>query len=116
VRAEGRIFPTHRCLIVASDGDRKFRTRSENGNFFYVAGIWESAMGDWPIGYRNLTVDANPEVMRYQARHSAIIHRRQVMQRIDLTVAETGLLVTPPAHLSTVTEIDAKPVHTMLAL
>lgn len=73
-------------------------------------------MGDWPIGYRNLTVDANPEVMRYQARHSAIIHRRQVMQRIDLTVAETGLLVTPPAHLSTVTEIDAKPVHTMLAL
>ena len=121
VRSEGRTFPSHRCLIAASEfhirnGDRRFRVSLDDGNFFYVAGIWEPAMGEWPVSYRVVTVDANPEVMRYQARHGAIIHRRQVMQWLDLTVPETDLLVTPPAHLFTVVEIDAKPVQTVLAL
>lgn len=121
VRSEGRTFPSHRCLVAASEfhirnGDRKFRVSLEDGNFFYLAAIWEPAMGDWPVSYRIVTLDANPEVMRYQERHGAIIHRRQVMQWLDLTVPETHLLVTPPAHIFTIVEIDPKPVQTVLAL
>lgn len=121
VRSEDRAFPSHRCLIAASEfhirnGDRQFRVCLDGGNFFYLAGLWEPAMGDWPVSYRIVTVDANPKVMRYQERHGAIIHRRQVMQWLDRQVPEADLLVTPPAHLFTVTEIDAKPVQTALAL
>jgi putative SOS response-associated peptidase YedK len=120
-RSEGRTFPSHRCLVPASEfhirnGNRKFRVTLEDGNFFYLAAIWEPAMGDWPVCYRIVTLDANPQVMRYQERHGAIIHRRQVMQWLDLTVPETDLLVTPPAHIFTIVEIDPKPVQTVLAL
>lgn len=103
VRSEGKTFPSHRCLIPASEtrmagGDRTYRVTLDGGNFFYLAGIWEPAMGDWPVCYRIVTVAANPEVARYQDRHGAIIHRRQVMQWLDHTVAETDLLETPPAR------------------
>lgn len=87
-----------------------------DGNFFYLAAIWEPAMGDWPVSYRIVTLDANPQVMRYQERHGAIIHRRQVLQWLDLAVPQTDLLVTPPAHMFTIVEIDPKPVQTVLAL
>ena len=73
-------------------------------------------MGDWPVSYRILTVDANPEVMRYQARHGAIIERRQVMQWLDLTRPEAELLVTPPARMFRIEDILTKPVQTSLAL
>jgi putative SOS response-associated peptidase YedK len=88
----------------------------DGGNFFYLAAIWEPAMGDWPLCYRVVTVAANPEVARYQERQGAIIHRRQVMQWLDLTVPEEKLLVTPPANSFVVGEIGAKPVQTALAL
>lgn len=111
VRSEGRTFPAQRCLIPASEfhirnGDQQFRVTLDTGNFFYLAGIWEPAMGDWPIGYRIITVDANPEVSRYQERHGAIIHRRQVMQWLDLTMPEVDLLVTPPANTFVIDEIE----------
>jgi putative SOS response-associated peptidase YedK len=121
VRAEGQTFPSYRCLVPASefhirDGEKTFRVTLDGGNFFYLAAIWEPAMGDWPLCYRVVTVAANPEVARYQERQGAIIHRRQVMQWLDLTVPEEKLLVTPPANSFVVGEIGAKPVQTALAL
>ena len=120
VRAEGRTFPTHRCLVPASEfhmkvGDRRYRVRLDGGNFFYLAAIWEPAMADWPLSYRVVTVPANPEVSHYQERHGAIIHRRQVMHWLDLGVPETDLLVTPPARTFVVTEIGANPSQTALS-
>ena len=121
IRSEGRTFPSNRCLVPASEfhirnGEKKFRVCLEDGNFFYLAAIWEPAMGEWPVCYRIITVDANPEVMRYQERHGAIIQRRQVMQWLDSKVPEADLLVTPPAHLFSVEEISTKPLQTSLAL
>lgn len=121
VRCEGRTFLNNRCLIPASEfhmsvGKKRYRVSLENGNHFYLAGIWEPAMGDWPLSYRVLTVCANPEVARYQERHGAIIYRRQVKQWLDLTVPEQELLVTPLANSFIVHEIGAKPVQTALAL
>ncbi|WP_461159932.1 SOS response-associated peptidase family protein [Sphingobium sp. TomMM35A] len=120
IRCEGRTFPTNRCLVPASEfhirnGDKKFRVHLEDGNFFYLAAIWGTAVGEWPVSYRIITVDANPEVMRYQERHGAIIQRRQVMQWLDPKVPEADLLVTPPAHLFSVEEISTKPLQTSLA-
>ena len=80
----------------------------DGGNFFYLAGIWEPAMGGWPLCYRIITVAANPEVARYQDRHGAIIQRREVMQWLDATVPEIDLLVTPPARTFVVEEIGAR--------
>ena len=116
IRSEGRTFPTNRCLVPASEfhirnGEKKFRVRLEDGNFFYLAAIWEPAMGDWPISYRIITVDANPEVMRYQERHGAIVQRRQVMQWLDLNVTEADLLVKPPVHLFLTDEIPTGPIQ-----
>ena len=121
IRSEGRTFPTNRCLVPASEfhirnGDKKFRVRLEDGNFFYLAAIWEPAMGNWPVSYRIITVDANPEVIRYQERHGAIIQRRQVMRWLDYEVPEADLLVTPPPHLFSIEEIMSRPMQTSLAL
>ena len=125
VRSESKTFPSHRCLIPASEfqmkvGDKRYRVKLDDGNFFYLAGIWEPAIGDWPLSFRIITVPANPEVSEYQERHGAIILRRQVKDWLDGTVPETDLLVTPPARIFDVREIGAtgkaKPVQSRLAL
>jgi len=110
VRSEGQTFPSQRCLIAVSEfhmgvGDKRYRVTLDDGNFFYLAAIWEPPMADWPLCYRVLTVGANADVAPYQQRHGAIIHRRQVMQWLDLTVPEIELLVTPPARSFLVQEI-----------
>ena len=76
-------------------GDKRYRVTLDGGNRFYLAGIWEAAMADWPLCHRVVTVAANPEVARYQERHGAIIQRRQVMQWLDAQVPESDLLQTP---------------------
>ena len=124
VRSEGQTFPSHRCLIPASEfhmtvGDKRYRVTLDGGNHFYLAGIWEPAMADWPLCYRVITVAANPEVARYQERHGAIIQRRQVMQWLDARVPEIDLLGTPPARTFVVEEITSgsrRPVQQTLAL
>ena len=120
VRSEGQTFPSHRCLIPASEfhmtvGDRRYRVTLDGGNFFYLAGVWELPMGDWPLCYRIVTVAANPEVARFQDRHGAIIHRRQVMQWLDSTMPEMDLLETPPARTFVVEEIVEGPSQSALA-
>lgn len=72
-------------------------------------------MADWPVSYRIITVDANPEVIRYQARHGALIERRDAQKWLDFTVPEEDLLLTPPAGIFTIEEILTKPVQTSLA-
>ncbi|MBT2189404.1 SOS response-associated peptidase family protein [Sphingobium sp. H33] len=113
VRSEGKTFPSHRCLIPASEfqmkvGKKRYRVTRDDGNFFYLAGVWEPPMGDWPLSFKIVTVAANPEVSRYQERHGAIIQRSQVMQWLDRTVREADLLVTPPAHSFVIEEIGGK--------
>lgn len=110
VRSEGRTFPSHRCLVPASEfqmrvGEKGYRVTLNGGNHFYLAAIWETAMGEWPVSYCIITVPANPEVAQHQERHGAVIHRRQVMQWLDLTVPEADLIVTPPPRTFIVEEI-----------
>jgi putative SOS response-associated peptidase YedK len=122
VRAEGKAFPSHRCLIPASEfhmtvGDGRYRVTRDDGNHFYLAAIWEPPMADWPLCYLIITVDANTEVSRYQARHGAMIERRDVMKWLDATVPETELLATPPARTFVVEELGApQATQTELAL
>lgn len=97
-------------------GKRRYRVTLENGNFFYLACVWEPPMAGWPLAFRIITVAANPEVARYQDRHGAIIQRRQVMSWLDATVPENDLLATPAAHLFLVEEIDGAPVQRSLVL
>jgi putative SOS response-associated peptidase YedK len=111
-RSEGQAFPSQRCLIPASEfhmtvGEKRYRVTLDGGNHFYLAGVWEPAMANWPLCYRVITVAANPEVGRYQDRHGAIIQRRQVMQWLDAELPEIDLLVTPPARTFVVEEISA---------
>lgn len=121
IRAEGKRFPANRCLVAASEfhirnGEKKFRAFREDGNFFYLAAIWEPAMGDWPVSYRIITVDANPEIIRYQARHGAIIERRDAQKWLDSSVPQEELLLTPPAGVFIVKEVPTLPVQASLAL
>jgi len=120
VRSEGKTFPSHRCLIPASEfqmrvGEKRYRVKLDDGNFFYLAGIWEPAIGDWPLSFRIITVAANPDVAQYQERHGAIILRRQVKDWLETKLPETDLLITTPARVFRVEEIGAKPVQTSLA-
>lgn len=121
IRSEGKTFPSHRRLVPASEfhitvGERRYRVTLDGGNFFYLAAVWELAMGDWPLSYRVVTVPSNPEVARYQDRHGAIIQRRQNMQWLDGLVPDADLLTTPPARTFVVEELSDGPRQEMLAL
>lgn len=122
VRSEGKTFPSHRCLIPASEfqmkvGAKRYRVTLDDGNFFYLAGLWEPAIGDWPLAFRIITVAANAEVSRYQERHGAIILRRQVMDWLAAAVPESELLATPPSRLFRVEEMGMRsPVYLKLSL
>ena len=121
VRSEGKTFPAHRCLVPASEfhmtvKDRQYRVKLDDGNFFYLAGVWEPAMAGWPLCFKVVTVAANPEVRHYQDRHGAIILRRQRMQWLDHSVPEIDLLETPPARTFVIEEISGGPRQTALAV
>jgi putative SOS response-associated peptidase YedK len=97
VRSEGRIFPSHRCLVPASE----FRHRSQGkhysfalacGDWFYFAGIWRPATRDWPEAYAILTTAANDDVLPYHDRQMAVLRREQRMAWLDLTCPEDELL------------------------
>lgn len=120
IRSEGKSFPGHRCLVAASEfqirnGEKTFRAFREDGNFFYLAAIWEPPMGGWPVSYRIITLEANPDVIGYQSRHGAIIGRRQAQLWLDSKVSEADLLVPPPAGTFMIEEILTRPVQTSLA-
>lgn len=120
IRSEDRAFPTNRCLIPASEfhmrvGDKQYRVTLDTGNFFYLAGIWEPAMGDWPLSYKILTVWANAEVSAHQERYGAIIQRHEVMKWLDRSIVAAELLTTPPPRTFIVQQI-AKGSQRLLVL
>jgi putative SOS response-associated peptidase YedK len=97
LRSEGRRFPTHRCLLPASEfyfrkGGHSYRFTLGNEELFYFAGIWRPASSDWPQSYAVLTVAANPDIAPYHDRQMAVLRRAERMAWLDLTVPEAELL------------------------
>lgn len=101
IRAEGRSFPSHRCLVPASE----FRHRSRggqyefslaNGDWFYFAGVWRPATCDWPEAYAVLTIAANADVKPFHDRQMAVLRRDQSMAWLDQTCREDALLQPLP--------------------
>ncbi len=97
IRAEGRTFPDHRCLVPASE----FRHRSRgkhyafslaDGDWFYFAGIWRPATCEWPEAYAILTIEANADVAPFHDRQMVVIRREQRMAWLDRTQREDELL------------------------
>ena len=110
IRSEGKTFPTHRCLVPASEfqiknGDRRFRVSLEDGNFFYLAGVWRPANPDWPLSFALVTIEASPDVFFYQERQGAVLLRRQNMAWLDLTIPQEELLQALPARSFAIQEI-----------
>ena len=102
VRAEGRTFPTHRCLIPASEFRLRSRGRAysfslADGDWFYFAGIWRPAKADWPESYAILTVAANDDVAPYHDRQMAVLRRGQRLDWLDGLMSEDELLRPLPA-------------------
>src|SRR3546814_2268849 len=102
IRAEGRSFPSHRCLIPASECRHRSRGKHysfslANGDWFYFAGIWRPATRDWPEAYAILTTTANDDVAPCHDRQMAVLLRDQRMAWLDLTIPENELLQPLPA-------------------
>ena len=102
IRAEGRSFPSHRCLIPASE----FRHRSRgnhygfslaDGDWFYFAGIWRPATADWPEAFAIMTTEANADVAPFHDRQMAVLRRNRRMAWLDRTCREEELLQPLPA-------------------
>ena len=101
VRAEGRAFQTHRCLVPASEFHLPSRGRTysislTDGDWFYLAGIWQPATADWPESYAILTVAANEDVAAYHHRQMAVLTRAQRLNWLDAVVPEDQLLRPMP--------------------
>ncbi|MER8579459.1 SOS response-associated peptidase [Mesorhizobium sp. M1423] len=102
IRAEGRTFPSHRCLVPASE----FRHRSRgkpysfslaDDDWLYFAGVWRQATRDWPEAYAILTIEANDDVAPFHDRQMAVLRRDQRMAWLDGTCMEEELLRPLPA-------------------
>lgn len=110
IRSEGREFKSHRCLVPASEfhvrnGDRQFRVTLEDGNFFYLAGVWQPPILERNVSFSIITIEANPDVFLYQERQGAVLLRRQNMAWLDLTVPPEELLRPLPARSFDICEI-----------
>ncbi len=97
VRAEGRSFPNHRCLIPASEFRLRTRGRAytfslADGDWFYFAGIWQPAKSEWPESYAILTVAASHDVAPYHDRQMAVLRRDQRLDWLDAAIPEDRLL------------------------
>jgi putative SOS response-associated peptidase YedK len=102
IRAEGRTFPSHRCLVPASE----FRHRSRgkryafslaDGDWFYFAGVWRPATREWPEAFAILTIKANADVAPFHDRQMAVVRREHRMAWLDRTRKEDQLLRPLPA-------------------
>jgi putative SOS response-associated peptidase YedK len=76
-----RVAPGIRAHVA--QGGRRYRFALADGDWFYLAGIWQPGGQDWPESYAILTVAANPEVVRYQERQGAVLLRQQRMDWLD---------------------------------
>lgn len=102
IRAEGRRFPTHRCLVPASE----FRFRSQGRHYsvslvdddwFYFAGLWRPEQEGWPAAYAILTIEANTDIRPLHDRQMAVLRREARMRWLDHAGGEQELLKPLPA-------------------
>lgn len=114
IRAEARSFPSHRCLVPASE----FRHRScgreygfslADGDWFYFAAVWLPATRAWPEAYAILTIAANADVEPFHDRQMAVLRRDQRMAWLDRTCQEDSLLRPLPSGSFKVRAWDDRP-------
>ncbi len=121
VRAEGRTFPSHRCLVPASEFRLTHRGRRltfslADGDWFYFAGIWRPASQSWPEAYAVVTIEANDDVAPYRDRQMAVLRRRQRMDWLDLSRPEHELLKPLPIGAFRIERAIARQTQATLAL
>jgi putative SOS response-associated peptidase YedK len=121
VRAEGRTFPSHRCLVPASEFRLTHRARRltfslADGDWFYFAGIWRPASQDWPEAYAVVTIEANGDVAPYHDRQMAVLRRRQRTDWLDLLRPEHELLQALPVGAFRIERATTRQAQTVLAL
>ncbi|MGY4197276.1 SOS response-associated peptidase family protein [Bradyrhizobium sp. USDA 4520] len=121
VRAEGRTFPSHRCLVPASEFRHRSRGKNysfslANGDWFYFAGIWRPATREWPEAYAILTIEANEDVAPLHDRQMAVVRREQRMVWLNRTCREDELLRPLPAGTFKVARARAEPRQAELVL
>jgi putative SOS response-associated peptidase YedK len=114
IRSEGRPFPTHRCLVPASESRHRsrrkhYRVSLADGDWFYFAGIWQPATRDWPEAFAILTTKANPDVAPFHDRQMAVVLRDQRLAWLDRTSREEHLLRPLPAGTFKVALRTAEP-------
>lgn len=106
LRSEGRHFRRHRCLVPASEffvytgastPKTKWRVSLADGDWFYLAGIWRPASGNWPEAYAVLTTNSGPDLESYAHRQMVIIPRHRKMAWLDLATPDEELLIPSPA-------------------
>jgi putative SOS response-associated peptidase YedK len=121
VRAEGRTFSSHRCLVPASEfrlthRGRRLKFSLADGDWFYFAGIWRPASDGWPEAYAVVTIEANGDIAPYHDRQMAVLRRRQRMDWLDLSRPEQELLQPLPIGAFRIERTIARQAQTVLAL
>ncbi|WP_311028645.1 SOS response-associated peptidase family protein [Mesorhizobium koreense] len=114
VRAEGRTFPDHRCLVPTSEFRHRNRSKHygfslADGDWFYFAGVWRPATRDWPEAYAILTTEASADVAPFHDRQMAVVRREQRMAWLDRTCREDELLRPLPADSFKVARLRSEP-------
>lgn len=121
VRAEDRSFPSHRCLVPASE----FRHRSQgknysfrlaDGDWFYFAGIWRPATRNWPEAYAIPTIAANDDIAPYHDRQMMVLRREDRALWLDMTVPEDELLRPLPGATFRVSRLHRRSAQPELAI
>ncbi|TIO14307.1 MAG: SOS response-associated peptidase [Mesorhizobium sp.] len=120
VRAEGRTFPSHRCLVPASEFRHRSRGKAysfslADGDWFYFAGVWRPATRDWSEAYAILTIEANDDVAPFHDRQMAVLRRDQRMAWLDRTCLEEELLRPLPAGTFVVSQARETSAQAALA-
>lgn len=121
VRAQGRTFPSHGCLVPASEVHHRGRGGPyvysvADGDWFYLAGIWRPPARGWPEAYAILTTAANPDLASFHDRQLAVIRRDQRMAWLDLAQPEAELLRPLSAGTFTITTRRMDSVQMTLAI
>ena len=121
VRSEGRTFPTHRCLVPASEfrhhsGGKNFSFSLSNRDWFYFAGIWRPTSNDWPEAYAILTIEANADIAPYHDRQMAVLTRDQRMDSLAALVPEEEILRPLPAGTFRVKPLSNTSIQPRLAV
>lgn len=117
VRSEGLTFPTHCCLVPASEfGHRSFSLSLANGDWFYFAGIWRLAIDHWPEAYAILTIESNADLTPFHDRQMAVLIRDQRTAWLDGLEAEEEILRPLPAGTFWVKRHSINPVQPTLTV